>query len=337
MKDISSSYLGLPISSPFVVGACNLSKELDNLKEAEAAGAGAVVFKSIFEEQIQLESAQLQDDLEEYNERHPEMITLFPHIEHAGPKEHLTSVKKAKENLSIPLIASLNAIYKETWVEYAELLADTGIDALELNFYSVPKASDVNGDDIINQQIDILKAVKKAVRIPVSVKLSPFYANPLNVIKQMDDAGADGFVFFNRLFQPDINPDDESHFSPFDLTAPSEIGVPLRFTGLAYDQIKADLIGSTGVYQAKDAVKLLLAGANNIQVVSTLYKNKINHIKKLNADLNQWMEEKGYNKLSDFRGKLSAKNTTDPYIYKRAQYIELILKSNEILNTYPLH
>jgi dihydroorotate dehydrogenase (fumarate) len=336
MADLKTKYLGIELKNPIIIGASNLVTDISNIKRAEDYGAAAIVYKSLFEEQIQLESAQMEDELHEYDERHAEMVSLFPVIEHAGPEEHLLNLRKVKESISIPVIASLNAIYKETWVEYAQLIENTGVDALELNFYFVPREMNTDGRSINENQIEILKAVKDKVKLPVSVKLSPFYANPLNIISQMDKAGASGFVLFNRLFQPEINVDKEEHFAPSSLSVPEDNRLSLRFTGLLYGQIKGDICSSTGIFTGTDVAKMILAGANCVQVVSTIYKNKIEYLKTIISDLNSWIESKNYKKIDDFRGKLSNKNIKDPFVYKRAQYIDLLLKSDKIFRKYQL-
>ena len=330
MTNLKTNYMGLELKNPIVVGANNLVTSVDSLKQMEAAGAAAVVFKSLFEEQIQLEAAQMDDELDEYAERHAEMTSLFPTMEHAGPREHLMNVQNAREALSIPLIASLNAIYNETWLEYAKLLEDKGVDGLELNFYSVPRNPDVSGEDIIKDQIEILKKVKSSISIPVSVKLSPFYANPLNVISRMDKAGVDAFVLFNRIFQNEIDLDNEKFVVDFPLSEAYENKLPLRYAGLLYGQVNASIVSNTGIQQGTDAVKMILAGADAVQVVGTLYKNKVQHISKMLKDIEAWMESKAYKSLNNFRGKLSNKEINDPFIYKRAQYVDLLLKSEEL-------
>ena len=330
MTNLKTNYMGLELKNPIVVGANNLVTNVDSLKQMEEAGAAAVVFKSLFEEQIQLEAAQMDDEMDEYAERHAEMTSLFPSLEHAGPREHLMNVQNAREALSIPLIASLNAIYNETWLEYAKLLEDKGVDGLELNFYAVPRDPDVSGEDIIKDQIEILKKVKSSISIPVSVKLSPFYANPLNVISRMDKAGVDAFVLFNRIFQNEIDLDNEKFVVDFPLSEAFENKLPLRYAGLLYGQVKASIVSNTGIQQGTDAVKMILAGADAVQVVGTLYKNKVQHISKMLKDIEAWMEGKGYKSLKDFRGKLSNKEINDPFIYKRAQYVDLLLKSEEL-------
>ncbi len=332
MSDLKSKYLGIEIKNPIVVGASNMVSDIDTLKKVEDSGAAAIVYKSLFEEQIQLESYQMEEDMEEYNDRNAEMINLFPDIKHAGPEEHLVNLRKTKESLSIPLIASLNAIYKESWIDYAAQIEQTGVDALELNFYAVPRELYQNSQVIEAEQLEVLKAVKEKVSIPVSVKLSYFYSNPLSVISEMSEAGADGVILFNRLFQPDIDIDKEEHFTPFNLSNEADSRIPLRFVGLLYGNVASDLIASSGISSGKDVAKMILAGANNVQVVSALYKNKASHLSVMLRELEEWMDAKGYKSLADFRGKLSRNNISDPFIYKRAQYIELLLKSNEILH-----
>jgi dihydroorotate dehydrogenase (fumarate) len=335
MADLKTKYLGLELKNPIILGASNLVNNIDNVKLAEEKGISAIVYKSIFEEQIQLERAQLDDRIEEYADRNAEMTSLFPNIEHAGPEEHLFNVARVKQNVSIPVIASLNAILKESWVDYAVQLEKTGIDALEINFFYVPKDIDYNGHDVIEKQVEILKAVKQSVKIPVSVKLSPFYANPLNVVSQMEKAGADGFVLFNRMFQPEIDIDKEEHYAPYDLSNPNDNKLSLRFAGLLHGSMNASICSNTGIYTGSDVVKMLLAGADCAQIVSTVYKNKIEYIDTILADINTWMDKKGYKTIGDFKGKLSQKSINDPFVYKRAQYIDLLLKSDEIIKKYP--
>ena len=336
MVDLKTSYLGLELKNPVILGASNLVTKIDNLKRAEDAGASAVVYKSLFEEQIQLEAAQLDDQLEEYNERNAEMVKLFPTIEHAGPEEHLVHLRNVKEKLNIPVIASLNAIYTESWIDYAQQLEQTGVDALEFNFFYIPRDTQTDGRDVNNQQLEIIKAVKPKVKLPISVKMSPFYANPLNIVSQMDKLGVNGFVLFNRLFQPDIDIEKQQHFSPFNLSSPEDYKLSLRFTGLLYGTMAGSICSNTGIFSGADVVKMILAGADCVQVVSTVYKNKIEHIATILKDLQLWMESKNYSKLSDFRGKLSNKNCNDPFVYKRAQYIDLLLKSDQIFRKFPL-
>jgi len=331
MANLKTTYMGLELNNPLVVGASSLTADLDILKAIEKAGAGAVVFKSLFEEQIQLEELELQNELEEYTERHAEMTRLFPNLHHAGTKEHLFKLKKAKEALSIPIIASLNSMHADTWLEYALEIEKTGVDGIELNFYTTPKDFDVEGKVIIQSQLDILQSIKKSLRIPVSVKLSPFYTNPLDVIKRMDAKEVQSFVIFNRLFQPDIDIEKEELAQSLFLSTSNDSRLTLQFTGLLYGNIAADICSCSGIMNGEDAIKMLLAGATCFEVVSTIYQNGIGQIPKILGELEAWMDSKGYKTIDDFRGKLAKKNLKDPFAYRRAQYVEILMRNNDIL------
>ena len=336
MADLSTNYLGLELKNPIIAGASNLVTSIENVKAMEKAGVAAIVFKSLFEEQINLESAELDEDLEAYNERHAEMIKIHPDMEHAGPKEHLLHLKKVKENTTIPIIASLNAIYEETWVEYAKMIEETGVDALEINLYHVPKKFEITSKETEEKQLEVVKSIIKAVKIPVSVKISPFYSNPLNFIQKLDNLKVDGIIIFNRLSEPEIDIEQEEHIFPFNLSNKGDYRLSLRYAGLLHGNINADITASSGIFEGEDVIKLLLAGADTVQVVSTLYKNKIEHATKMLNEIKKWMEQKGYSSIDDFRGKLARKNTKDPFVYLRAQYVDILLNSSEnLLKSHP--
>ena len=334
MADLKVKYLGLELKNPIVAGACNLTADVNNLKRMQDAGVAAIVFKSLFEEQIQLEALQMENHLSDMDHIHAEMTSLFPKIEHAGPADHLLQLSKAKKAVQIPVIASLNAVLDDTWVEYAKKIEATGVDALELNFYSVTTDFNKTETDIIAHQIHVIKEVKNAVKIPVSVKLSSYYANVLNVVKQMEAAGANGVVLFNRLFQPDIDIDKEAHHFPWNLSNNGDYRTSLRFAGLLHSHVKTSVITSTGVLSGSDAIQLLLAGADAVQVVSTLYRNKIESIGKILTEISEWMHTKGYNSVAEFQGKLSEAKTNDPFAYTRAQYVDILLNSQNIFEKF---
>lgn len=336
MVDLKTTYLGLELKNPVIAGASNLCTDIENLKKMEAAGAAAVVYKSLFEEQIQLESLQMEMDMQDYNERNAEMINLFPDIEHAGPREFLHQLTKAREALTIPLIASINAVNEGSWVDYAEKVEETGVAAIELNFYHGLSDEETDGHSLIEKQLNILDSVKNTVSIPVSVKLSPFYTNIIRLVDQMDDGGADGYVMFNRLFQPDINIDEEKHHFPYNLSNPEEMRLALRFVGALYGKVNGSLCANGGIFSGRDVIATLLAGADAVQVVSTLYKNQISHISTMLSEMEDWMESKGYKDLGSFRGKLSMEHINDPFAYKRAQYIDILMKSEQIFDKYPM-
>ena len=336
MANLSVKYLGLELKNPIIVGASNIVDDIDNLKRLEDAGASAIVYKSLFEEQIQLESLQLEENLREYENRNAEMTSLFPAIEHAGADEHLDNLLKAKAAVKIPIIASLNALNKDTWIEYAQRIAETGVDAIEINLYSTPKDADKDCKAIVNEQIETISNIKKTVSIPISVKLSPFYSNVLNIVSRMHAEGAEGFVLFNRLYQPDIDIDKEALHFPYHLSSESDNRLPLRYAGLLYGNFNGNICSNTGIFTGRDVIKMILAGADCTQVVSTLYKNGIGHIATMLKDMETWMDIKGYKEINDFKGKVSRKNLKDPYAYRRAQYVDILMKSDEIFKKYPL-
>jgi dihydroorotate dehydrogenase (fumarate) len=301
------------------------------LLKLEKAGAAAIVYKTLFEEQINLESAQFDDQLDAMGGLHAEMTSLYPKLQHAGPEAHLVNLRKAKETLGIPVIASLNCLYDNTWIEYARLIEKTGVDGIELNFYFVPGDFEADGRSIEEMHLDLVKTLKSKITIPVSVKLSSFYSNPLNFISRLDKAGVNAVVIFNRMFEPEINIQDVKHSAPFYLSHEGDYRLVLRYAGLLYGNITADVCANTGIYQGQDVIKMILAGADAVQVVSTLYKHKPEHIATMLSDMEEWMKAKNYSSLSDFRGKLSKKELKDPFVYKRGQYIDLLLGSDQLV------
>ena len=320
MKNLKTKFMGIDIDNPIIVGASNLSNNLDNLKKAEENGAGAIVYKSLFEEQIQLERFLLDEKLNEFNDIYAEMLTLHPHIDYIGADEHLLKIAKAKEAISIPLIASLNAVNFDAWINYSKLLAQTGIDGLELNFYQNLGDFNKSALDIENELINIVTQVKQSITIPVSVKLSSDYTNSLNLIRRLDEIGVRTFVLFNSFFQPDINISTEKHIKSINFSNAGEYKKSLRIAGLLFENINAEICSCHGIFTGADIIKLLLSGATSIQVVSTLYKNGFTQISKMKSEIEQWMESKNYNSIDEFRGELSKNRlTSNPFVYKRAQ------------------
>lgn len=335
MINLSTHHMGVALKNPIIVGSNNMVYDLNLLRRMEAAGASAVVFKSLFEEQIQLERMQMDDQMTEYNDRNAEMTRLFPDMEHAGPEFYLMKLSQAVKALSIPVFASLNCINPETWVEYAKRIEETGVAGIELNLYHVPMGINNEPSNILKHQLEIVSSVTAALRIPVSVKLSPFSSNALYVINEMDKAGAKGFVLFNRLFQPDIDIHAEKMVFTNYTSHEEDNRLAIRYAGLLYGNIDASICANSGIHSGDDVVKMILAGADSVQVVSTLYKNKIEVIADMLKGLESWMSAMAYESLDDFKGKLSAKNNKDPFAYRRAQYIDILMKSEEIYKKYP--
>jgi dihydroorotate dehydrogenase (fumarate) len=336
MADLTTKYMGLNLKNPIILGASNLVKDREVIKKVEESGAAAIVYKTLFEEQIELERLQLSEELNQYNDRHAEMISLFPDIEHAGPTEHLLNLRKMVDSVHIPVIASLNCTFRDTWIEYAKAIEQTGVSAIELNFYAVPGDFKKEEKTIINEQLDIVNSVKSNLKIPVSVKLSPFYTSVLNVVQVMYYEGVDGFVLFNRLFQPDIDIEKEAHHFPYNLSHEEDNRLSLRFAGLLYKEIRGSICANTGIFSGKDVIKMLLAGADCVQVVSTVYKHGPGQISKMLKEIEEWMDLKKYKTIDEFRGKLSKKQLKDPFVYMRAQYVDILMKSEEIFKKYPV-
>jgi dihydroorotate dehydrogenase (fumarate) len=335
MTKLVTNYMGLELKNPVIVGASNLTIKPANAKKLEEAGAAAIVYKSLFEEELELDALKLSQELDEYDERHAEMINLFPTVDHAGPDEYLYDLEEVVNAVKIPVFASVNAVKKTMWVEYGKKISETGVAGIELNFYYNPSETEIVSEKIENEQIEILKALKKEVSVPVAVKISPYYTNLLQFIKKLDEAGADGIIMFNRLFQPDINIETEENEYPDNLSQSDDKKLALRYSALAFGNIKANISATNGIHYGEDAIKLLLAGADNVQIVSTIYKNGFGAITEMLKDMEAWMDRKGYKSIDDFKGKLSKKNLKDPYAYRRAQYIDILLNSDQIFKFDP--
>jgi dihydroorotate dehydrogenase (fumarate) len=234
-------------------------------------------------------------------------------------------VAEAKKAVKMPLIASLNAVHEDVWADYAVRLAETGVDGLELNFYSLPLDAELTANDIEKQELETFSKIREAVKIPIAVKLHHGYTNLMNVVTSFDKAGANAVVLFNRMFQPDISIDTEAQRTRLILSDGTDNLVPLRWAALLYGRITADIISSTGIMNGRDAVKMILAGAQAVQVVSTLYRNQLTHIGEMLAEISTWMNGKGYDKLDDLRGRTSKQNIQDPWAFERGQYIKALL------------
>jgi dihydroorotate dehydrogenase (fumarate) len=336
MANLSIKYMGLELRSPVVVGANNLSKNTDNLKRMEDAGAGAIVYKSLFEEQVLLENLELAEQRSEYDDRSHDFIKLFPDVasDASEIETHLIALRRAKNAVSIPVFASLNAVNDQTWVDYAKKFEETGVDGIELNFYTVPEKFDTDYEEIEIKQINILREVRSAIKLPIAVKLSPFYSNPLKLISDLDKSGANAFVLFNRLFQPDIDIETEEPQFPYNLSNREDNRLPLRFAGLLYGNVNATICANSGILSGTDVIRLILAGADAVQIVSAIYLNQIEFIGEMNRDIERWMNAKGYHSINDFKGKLSKKNSGEKLPYHRAQYMDFMMTTSEILKRY---
>ena len=324
--DLKTTYLGLQLRTPLVASASPLSEEVDSIKRLEDAGASAVVLYSLFEEQIIQEQFELHHHLTEGTEGFAEALTYFPEPEDfkMGPEQYLEHIQKAKAAVNIPVIASLNCASIGGWTSFATQMEQAGADALELNIYNIPTDPDVTSAEIEDGYINIVKAVRQAVKIPIAIKLSPYFTNMANLAKRMDDAGANGLVMFNRFYQPDIDLESLEVRPNVLLSTSQELRVPLRWIAILYGRIRADMAATTGVHQAEDALKLLMVGANVTMMASALMRYGIGHIRAIEQELSEWLEAHEYVSVRQMQGSMSQQYVSDPSAFERAQYMRAI-------------
>jgi dihydroorotate dehydrogenase (fumarate) len=327
MADLSTRYMGLQLRTPFVVASSSLSNKVENFQSAEASGAGAIVLRSLFEEQIEAAESELQEAISFQADANPEARSYMP-PQRIGPREYLRLVDRAKKTVQIPVIASLNCAAPGSWSEYARQLEGAGADGLEVNIYAVGADPGVSGEELERQYVEIVRDIRGAVKVPVALKVSPYFTSFAHVARKFDAAGVNALVLFNRFLQPDIDLDRMALHSSMQLSHPWEMLLPLRWTAILYGRIKADIAASTGVHDATGVVKMLLAGATVVQLAATLLRNGVNHLAVLKSGLEEWMERGRYSALDDFRGTLSQKEAKDPRAFERAQYVNLILSQN---------
>jgi dihydroorotate dehydrogenase (fumarate) len=324
--DLSTSYLGLTLKNPIVPSASPLSRSLDTMKRLEDAGASAIVLYSLFEEQIEHESAELNHYLRYGTESFAEALSYFPQTEeyNLGPDEYVEHVRKAKEAIRIPVIGSINGISTGGWTEYARKIQQAGADALELNVYYIPTDPRLTGAEVDQRYLQVLKAVKGAVTIPVAMKLSPFFSSFAGLAQQLAGARADGLVLFNRFYQPDIDLEKLEVKPEVTLSDPSTIRLPLRWIAILYGRVKASLAATSGVHSAEDVLKLLMAGADVTMMCSALLKHGPAHIRRVLTDMEQWMTQHEYESVRQMKGSMSQKSVADPSAFERANYMKAL-------------
>ena len=324
--DLSTNYLGLKLRTPLVPSASPLSEEVDNIKRLEDAGAPAVVLYSLFEEQLRRDRIELAQHLDHGTESFAEALSYFPEPEelNLGPEEYLKHITRAKAAVKIPIIASLNGSSPGGWTEYAKQIQQAGADAIELNIYYIPTDMDLTGTEVEQTYIDILKAVKSEVSIPVAVKLSPFFSNFANMAKRLDDAGANGLVLFNRFYQPDINLETLEVHPNILLSTPMAMRLPLRWVAMLYGRVRASMAATSGIHRASDVLKMLMAGADVTMLCSVLLRHGAKQLAAIERDLVDWLELHEYESVKQLKGSLSQKNCDDPSAFERAQYMRAI-------------
>lgn len=327
MTDLSTSYLGLRLSNPLVASSSSLTDSVDKLRVLQDAGVGAVVLKSIFEEQLVREAEQFEATLGQGAEQHPEVAgSYFANLEMGpGPADYAHLVENAKRALAIPVIASINCTRAQSWIEYAKTLESAGADALELNLYFVPVDPDRAGAAIEQDYFEVVEQVRARVKLPIAVKLSPFLTSIGYVVKQLSRRGADAVVLFNRFYQPNFDLDQLAMSYQLQLSRPEEALLPLRWIALLYGRVEAQFAASSGIHDGDTAIKMILAGASVVQMASALFKYKAGHLAAMLHDMRRWLSDHEYASVDDIRGLLSQPSNPEPEAFERAQYIKMLV------------
>ena len=333
--NLKTNYLGMELESPLVASAGPLTQDVGHMLAMEDAGAAAVVMPSLFEEQIELESETLHYHLSEPAESFPEALDYLPEYMdyNATPDHYLEIIHAAKQSLQIPVIASLNAYSAGGWSRYARKIEQAGADALELNIYFLAADLDEAGGAIEDRYVEIVREVRRAVRIPLAVKIGPFFSSVANMAKRLDEAGADGLVLFNRFYQPDIDLDELDVKPNLRLSTSFTSRLAMRWIAILHGRVEASLAATGGVHSYEDVLKLLMVGADVTMMTSALLLKGIEHVRQVRADLVGWMEEKGYESVVQMQGSMSHRSTGDPVAFERANYIK-VLESYKVTHEY---
>jgi dihydroorotate dehydrogenase (fumarate) len=326
MPDLTTTYLGLQLKNPLVASASPLSKKMDTVRRIEDAGAAALVMYSLFEEQITHESQELDHYLERGTHSFAESLSYFPDLNYLnlGTEPYLEHLHKIKHAVNIPVIGSLNGISSGGWVEYAHRIEQAGADALELNIYYVPTDPDLTGVELENDYVQLVKDVRAKVKLPIAVKLSPYFTALPNIAKRIVEAGANALVLFNRFYQPDFDLEELEVVPNLVLSTSHELRLPLRWIAILYKRIEADLALTSGVHTAQDVLKAMMAGANVAMMTSTLLENGVGRIMHILTDLREWMEEHEYESIEQMRGSMSQRAVAEPAAFERANYIKVL-------------
>ncbi len=332
MIDLSTNYLGLRLENPLVVSPSPLCQELDNIRRMEDAGAGAIVLHSLFEEQIEIETRALDNAMNSEAGGYAESPSFFPELTsyNLGPEAYLEHIRKAKAAVRTPIIASLNGTTLGGWTRYAKHMEEAGADALELNIYYLPTDAALTGAEVEQRYIELIKRVKASIRIPVALKLSPYFSALVDMAKKLDAAGADGLVLFNRFYQPDFDLRLLDIIPNLILSNSNELLLRLHWVAILYGHVKASMAITGGVHTAEDVLKSMMAGARVAMMTSALLKRGIGHVAYVLADLLNWMEEHEYVSIRQMQGSMSQASIEDPSAYERTNYMR-------VLSSYSVH
>ena len=326
MTDLSTTYMGMQLKNPVVASSSPISKTLDGLKRLEDNGAAAVVMYSLFEEQINFESRELDHYLSYGTESFAEALTYFPNLPHynLGPDAYLEHIREAKQAIGIPVIGSLNGVSTGGWIRYAKLIEEAGADAIEINAYYIPTDLLLSSAEVEQIYIDLARDVKNSVTIPVAIKLNHFLSSIPYVANRLDHAGVDGLALFNRFYQPDIDLENLEILPNLALSSPNELRVRLRWAAILYGRVKADMALTGGVHSAHDVLKAMMVGAKAAMMASALLKNGTAYLREVLRDLQIWMEEHEYESIRQMQGSMSQRSVAQPAAFERANYMKVL-------------
>lgn len=324
--DLSTNYLGLKLKHPIILGASPLAHDVDQIKRIADAGAAAIVMHSLFEEQILMESSVQQALVEAHENTNAEATDFVPKpVKYTiGPDEYLELVSKAKKAVDVPIIGSLNGVTNTGWLDYAKRIQQAGADALELNVYALPTSTKDSATALESRTIEMVRTIKHKITIPVAVKLSPFYTSPAYFVAQLEQVGANGYVVFNRFYQPDIDVDQLEVKHSLELSTPSELLLRLRWLAILSAQVKGSLAVTGGVHSAMDVLKSVMAGASAVQVVSAVLKQGPSWITKAKQELEEWLTKKEYESLKQALGSMNLARCPEPSAYERSNYMRVL-------------
>jgi len=326
MVDLRTRYMGLELAHPVVASASPLTKDAGAFKRLEDANAAAVVMFSLFEEQLIWERESLHYLTEVAADSFPEATSYFPPVQRfgVGPDRYLELIRRATESVHIPIIASLNGVTSEGWIDYARQIQQAGAAGLELNVYQIPSGLEESGQQVEQRYLDLLRAVKAAVSIPVALKLSPFFSAFGHMAKRCDEAGADALVLFNRFYQPDFDLETRQVVPQLELSTPSEIRLPLLWIAILYGKVRPSLAATTGVHSPLEIAKYVMAGAHVVMTTSALLRHGIPHLAQLVTGFSEWMQAHEYSSVAQLRGSMSQERVADPTAFQRANYLRLL-------------
>jgi dihydroorotate dehydrogenase (fumarate) len=326
MIDLSTRYLGLELRNPLVCSASPLCQDLGAIARMEQAGASAVVLHSLFEEQIEMESLDLNYYLNHGTEGYAESLSYFPDMAdyNLGPDGYLEHIRQAKALVKIPVIGSLNGRTRRGWLRYAKLIEEAGADALELNIYEVPTEMERGSDQVESDLVHLVQDVVRSVTFPVAVKLSPFYTAPAALAKRLDEVGAKGLVLFNRFYQPDFDLERLEVVPSLWLSTADELRLRLHWTAILYGRVAADLAVTGGVHTGRDVLKVMMAGGSVAMMTSALLRHGVEHLAVVLGEMGDWMREHDYHSLRMMRGSMSFRSVPDPSAYERANYLKVL-------------